>query len=297
MFEQIKSFFSNLWQDITSFFNNLFANKSSLTNKDKYNFVMYLLDEQKESTGFALRHVDSEEVKNENIKYGFRGDAISFSITPSIMSTVLNKHIDTCSWFSLGSGKVSLMANYMSKPIMIDEALAVQIFDCLHKKILQFIGLNFFGDTHHFMLIKNMNGATVPYDIKEIYPTGKCGKQEVQASQIVKVFSKNDRLRDKEEMLRYIETGILQLVRPTKHIYSKESTAAILTVLRAIKLSSSDNQLEMDNVRKRLVESEVQTSWPDYKYHDIYDQGGYLTTFTESISDVNEDLEYFRALI
>lgn len=296
MFERIKSYFNKLWQSISSFINNMFTSKTYFTNQDKYNFVMYLLNGQKEMTGFALRHVDSDEIKNKNIKHGFLGDAISFSITPFIMSAVLNEPIDTCSWLSLESGQISLMTNYMSRPILIDQALAVRIFDCLHEKTLQFIGLNFLGDIHHFMLVNNMNKAPQPYDIKEIYPTGKCGKQEVKASQIVKVFSKNERVRDKDQMLQQIEAGILQLARPTKHTYSKESTAAILTILREINLSSNDSKLEMENVRKRLVESEVQTSWSDYKYHAIYDHG-ILTGFTQSISDVNDDLEYFRALV
>jgi len=81
----------------------IFGAKTSLTDEDKYNFVMYLLKGQKQFTGFALRHVDSDETKHANLLKGFTGDAISFSITPYIMSLVLNEPISNCrrSIFSL----------------------------------------------------------------------------------------------------------------------------------------------------------------------------------------------------
>lgn len=299
MFAQIKAFFSSLWRDISAFFTNLFKKSSPFSNSDKYKFVLYLLNGQKnnDNSGFALRHVDSDETKNFNIQNGFRGDAISFSITVSVMSSVVDKPVTQCSWVAMDSGQFSLMTNYTERPIVLDEPLAVKIFDCLHEKILQFIGFNFYGDSHHFMLIQNMRGAAFPYDIKDIYPTGKSGKQDVEPSQIVKVFSKNDSLNDAQDMLQYIETGILQLAKPTKHKYSKESTEAILTVLREIKLSPHDQQLELNNVRKRLVEEEYNNSWSEYKFNSMYDSKGTFRKFSASIAEVNEDLEYFRALI
>ncbi|MBA3535000.1 MAG: hypothetical protein H0T84_00050 [Tatlockia sp.] len=299
MFAQIKAFFTNLWQDITSFFLNLFKESSSFCDSDKYNFVLYILNGQHSNNkeGFALRHVDSDEINNHNIQNGFRGDAISFSITPSIMSSVLGTAVNNYRWVALESGQFSLMTEYRNMPIVLDESLAVKIFDCLHEKILQFIGLNFDGDIHHFMLIKNMKGAALPYDIKDIYPTGKCGKQAVEATQVVKVFSKNASLHDAKDMLQYIETGILRLAKPTKHPYSKESTEAILTILRDIKLSPDEQQLELDNVRKRLVEEEYDKSWSEYKFNSMYDSKGSFRIFSASIAAVNEDLEYFRALI
>jgi hypothetical protein len=297
MFAQIKAFFSTLWQDITSFLKNLFKKPSSFSASDKYHFVNYVLNGQDNiHRGFALRHVDSDETKNANIQNGFRGDAISFSITPSIMSTVLEKPVSTCTWAAMDSGQFSLMTRYTDLPIVIDQPLAVKIFDCLHERVLQFIGLNFDGDIHHFMLVKNMTRAAFPYD-DDSYSTGKCGKQEVKASQILKVFSKNDSLKDAEDMLQLIETGVLQLAKPTKHEYSKESTAAILTVLREIKLSPNDQQLALDNVRKRLIEAEYDTSWPECKFNSMYDSNGTFRKFSAAISEVNEDLEYFRALI
>lgn len=87
-------------------------------------------------------------------------------------------------------------------------------------------------------------------EIKQAYPTGKCGKQTIEASQIVKVFSKNAMVRDQEAMLEQIETGILALARHTR-LYNKESTQAILTVLREINLTADDVQLTIDNVRNR----------------------------------------------
>lgn len=189
------------------------------------------------------------------------------------------------------------MTEKLTKPILLDEGLATKLFDCLHEKILQFIQLNYSSPTHHFLFIKEMQGAANPYDVKDIYPTGKCGKQTVKPSQIVKVFSKDASLKTAEQMLHHIELNILQLARPPKHQYDESSTEAILAVLREIKLGADDKALTKESVLKKLTTNEYHDGWPETTYHQFYDEGGYVKKFTPCIPHINDDLDYFRGLI
>ncbi len=297
MIDLIKSFFKWLWSGLSSFYNALFGTKS-FSDEDKYNFVVYLIKGQiKNNTGFGLRHVDSKETLNNNVLNGFRGDAISYAITPFLLSTVFGENITLAVFNIRESGETDLVYDTnisANNFITMDKSLAVRIFDCLHQKILEFISLNFEGPNHHFMLIKNMSGLT-PYDIKNIYPTGKCGKRDVEPKQILKAFSKNVNLTEPEEMLNHIEQGILDLSRPPKHIYSDESTTAILAVLQEIQFSPMENKLTVDNVHKRLIEAETdyKNPWSDETYKAFKQ---YRVKFEELIDDVNDDLDYFKDL-
>ncbi len=177
----------------------------------------------------------------------------------------------------------------------LDHSLAVKIFDCLSQKILKFIKLNFEGPNHHFMFIKNMSGLS-PYDIKEIYPTGKCGKREVEPRQILKIFSKNENLTEPEDILNYIEQSVLDLAKPPKHVYSQESSTAILAVLREIQFNAVEQKLTKDDVHRRLIEKEMdyRSPWSDDTYKAFKQ---YRIKFEESLDDVNDDLDYFKDLM
>ncbi|MBA3536987.1 MAG: hypothetical protein H0T84_10320, partial [Tatlockia sp.] len=195
------------------------------------------------------------------------------------------------------SGEIDLLYDTSTSTnnfIILDHSLVAKIFDCLRQKILEFIKLNFDGPNHHFMLIKNMSGLT-PYDIKEIYPTGKCGKREVESSQILKVFSKNENLTEPENMLSYIEQGVLDLAKLPKHVYSLESSTAILKVLGEIQFNAMEKKLTKENVHQRLIEAETnyKNPWSDDTYRAFTQ---YRIKFEESIDDVNDDLDYFKNL-
>ncbi|MBA2710946.1 MAG: hypothetical protein H0U57_10175 [Tatlockia sp.] len=298
MFEIIKSFFSWVWLGITSFYNFLFGS-NSLSDEDKYNFVVYLIKGQIENnTGFGLRHVDNQEILRNNVSNGFRGDAVSYAITDFVLSSVFAEEITQSVFNFRESGEIALLYDTSTSTnnfITLDHSLAVKIFDCLRYKILEFIKFNFDGPNHHFMLIKNMGGLT-PYDIKEIYSTGKCGKQEVESRQIVKVFSKNEKLTEPEDMMSHIEQGIVALAKPPKHVYSRESSTAILEVLRTIQLNSMEEKLTKENVHQRLIEAETdyKNPWSDGTYKAFKQ---YRQKFEESIDDVNDDLDYFKNLM
>jgi hypothetical protein len=303
MIAWIKNFFKQLWSDVTSIFSKKAQNPVTLTNEEKYDFVMSLLKGQiNENTGFALRHVDDEEIKTNNISHGFRGDAISYSVTDFILSTVLEESVEIRAWNISESNQVKFIydaGENKNKFMDLDQSLAVRIFDCLHEKILSFIAQNFSGMNHHFMFIENMGGM-YPYDIKDIYPTGKCGKQNVNASQIKKVFSKNENMSIPEEMLFCIEKGVLQSSNKnlTKHHYSQESTTAIVSVLREIKFLPAEKKLERADVQKRLISAECEFAWSDSKHERFFDKAnGYWYKFNESLNHVNDDLGYFNSLV
>lgn len=298
MIELIKSFFNWAWSGITSFYNFLFGTKS-FSDEDKYNFIVYLIKGQvKNNTGFGLRHVDSNETLNDNVLNSFRGDAVSYAITNFILSSVFEETISLSAFNIREPGEIELVYDTNTSTnnfITLDHSLALKIFDCLRQKILEFIKLNFEGPNHHFMLIKNMSGVS-PYDIKEIYPTGKCGKQAVEPRQILKVFSKNENLTEPEDMLNYIEQGVLDLAKPPKHVYSRESSTAILAVLREIQFNAVEQKLTIDDVHRRLIEKETdyRNPWSDGTYKAFKQ---YRIKFEESIDDVNDDLDYFKNLM
>ena len=195
------------------------------TSKEKVAFVNFLFasQENNESKGYGLRHVQTDSAKNQNIEKGFFGDAYSYAISNYIMQLVLDEpDRETglimglsasgerqCGLFSRGEFK---------KRATVDEELAVRIFDTLHKQLLISIetALCFKGDAHHFFIVKNMNRAQYPLDFPEgkwqaYYGTGKCGKQEVSPDQIVGVISNNNQFNDPEEILALIETEMFRL--------------------------------------------------------------------------------------
>ncbi|HHF7375422.1 hypothetical protein [Legionella bozemanae] len=116
------------------------------------------------------------------------------------------------------------------------------------------------------MYLKNMAGAPSPYDVKDIYPTGKCGKRTIDPKQIVCVFSKSKN----EAILREIESKVVLLFKPATNCDDALSTGAILNVLRETKLKGNEKKLTIEKVRYRLIESECDTQWDDFKYHVFF---------------------------
>ncbi|HHT0592201.1 TPA: hypothetical protein ACTXXA_002186 [Legionella anisa] len=292
MFDYVKTLFFSCLDYIFSFFNKWFSKTDTLSNQQKLLFVQDILRGQDQDKGFAIRHVDNDLTKENNLKIKFRGDAISYSITPSIMSEALNQKVSTFSWSTFSDGNVYFLTESNSLHLL-DEPLACKIFDLMHEKVFKFISQNFQGKCHHFMLIKNMSGAPSPYDVKDIYPTGKCGKRDIDPKQIVCVFSKSKNLSFPEAVLREIESKVVHLFMPV-HSYDAFSTKAILNVLREIKLKVDEKTLTIDKVRYRLVEAECDTHWDDYKYHAFFDRGGYFEAFKSNLSLINSDLDHFR---
>lgn len=201
--------------------------------------------------------------------------------------------MSTFSWSTFSDGNVYFLTESNSLHLL-DEPLACKIFDLMHEKVFKFISQNFQGKCHHYMLIKNMSGAPSPYDVKDIYPTGKCGKRNIDPKQIVCVFSKSKNLFSPKVILREIESKVVHLFDPAKNGYDALSTRAILNVLREIELKSDEKTLTIEKVRSRLVESEYLTHWDDFKYHDFFDRGGYFETFKSKLPQINSDLDYFR---
>lgn len=111
-----------------------------------------------------------------------------------------------------------------------------------------------------------MAGAPSPYDVKDIYPTGKCGKRTIDPKQIVCVFSKSKN----EAILREIESKVVLLFKPATNCDDALSTGAILNVLRETKLKGNEKKLTIEKVRYRLIESECDTQWDDFKYHVFF---------------------------
>ena len=301
MFKQIISALTTLWgktqASLSALYQLIFSNQESpnpvtarnteiFTDKEKFDFIVYLFSNQKDLQGLGLRHIDSNPIKDSNVKKGFHGDAISLSITPLIISSAFGAEVEDFSW-QIKEDKVFLLTNQRFKTL--DISLAIQIFDNLYQKILPFIESNFNGQPHHYMIVKKMNGATFPYDIKELYPTGKCGKQLVHPNQIVKVFSKNQETTP-QQMLNAIIKGLLLVAKP-HHLYTQESTSTIMSVLREIKLTADDNQLTESEVRKRLVQSETNFGWSDDQYRFMSTK---MREFVPLIEQVNTDLDYFR---
>lgn len=294
---KVKKFLHDLWRNCVSFFSSLFGGSQSLTDDEKYSFIVALLNGQDLSTGFALRHVSSDETYYSNLQNGFCGDAVSYSITTHIMSLALNEEVRNCVWVQdqYASNRYYFAINDEIKPTPLDKALAIRIFDIIHSKILQFMSLNYDeGQPHHFMIIKDMQGAVTPYDIKDIYPTGKCGKREVAARQIIKSFSKSNFLDSAESMLNKIEKKVIALYKPAKHAYTKQDTRAILSVLREIKVTADDKALASEDVNKRLVEAEYDHRWSELTYESFRATGGFLSVFNKLLPQINEDLEYFK---
>ncbi|MGM9452337.1 hypothetical protein ACTAZI_03280 [Legionella bozemanae] len=293
MFNYLKSLFFKGWHIISSCFNKWFAKANTFSNQQKLFFVRNILNGQGQDKGFAIRHVDEDSVKESNLTIGFKGDAISYSITSLIMSEALNKNAGVFSWSTNNEGDVYFLTESDSLH-MLDETLACKIFDLMHEKVLKFISLNFQSKCNHFMLIKNMSGAPSPYDVKDIYPTGKCGKRTIDPKQIVCVFSKSKNLSSPEALLREIESKVVHLFKPITNSYDAPSTRAILNVLREIKLSGDENNLTIEKVHSRLVASECDTHWDDFKYHEFFDRDGYFETFKSKLPQINSDLDYFR---
>ncbi|WP_131780220.1 hypothetical protein [Legionella bozemanae] len=289
MFNYLKSLFFKGWHIISSYF----AKADTFSNQQKLLFVRNVLNGQGQDKGFAIRHVDEDSVKESNLTIGFKGDAISYSITSLIMSEALNKNAGVFSWSTNNEGDVYFLTESNSLH-MLDETLACKIFDLMHEKVLKFISLNFQSKCNHFMLIKNMAGAPSPYDVKDIYPTGKCGKRTIDPKQIVCVFSKSKNLSSPEAILREIESKIVLLFKPATNCDDALSTGAILNVLREIKLKGDEKKLTIEKVRYRLIESECDTQWDDFKYHAFFDRGGYFETFKRNLSQINSNLEFYR---
>ena len=63
------------------------------TSKEKVAFVNFLFasQENNESKGYGLRHVQTDSAKNQNIEKGFFGDAYSYAISNYIMQLVLDE--------------------------------------------------------------------------------------------------------------------------------------------------------------------------------------------------------------
>ncbi len=280
---------------ISQFFHN---KEEVFFDDDKVAFIVSLIrGHQLASSGFALRHVTSDEIFESNIRYGFRGDAVSYSITPHIMGLALDDKVSACFFFLSEENQASFIINNEIRPRNLDTALAVRIFDILHTKILEFVKLNFIGKSHHFMLIKNMPGAELPYDINDIYPTGKCGKRQINAKQIVNTFSKSSLLSSPEKIVRAFEKEIINLDRFAKHTYTSESTKAILSVLREIELRPNERALTCEGAKRRLISAEYQGDWSDHKYHSFYGKEGYFSLFKENLPNINKDLSHFRMLL
>ncbi len=293
----IKNFIHDLWRGCVSFFGSLFGVSQPLTDDEKYSFIIALLNGQDLSTGFALRHVSSDETYYSNLQNGFWGDAVSYSITKHIMSVALNEEVRGCVWIRDARNEYYFSINDEIQPTFLDKILAIRIFDVIHSKILQFIGLNYDDNQpHHFMIVKDMQAAVTPYDIKDIYPTGKCGKREVTARQIAKSISKSASLDTAESMLNKIEKEVIELYKPAKYAYTEQDTRAILSVLREINVNANDKSLVSDDVSKRLIEAEYEHRWSDATYQSFHETGGsgFFGMFKKLLPQINEDLEYFK---
>ena len=299
MLNFIKFLFNRAVQAIFSAFDWFFTSHNEWSEAQKISCISTIIHGQLPSLqmGFALRHVDSQAVFNANVRDGFQGDAVSYAITPYIMSLALNENVEKCSFhIDKASGRVSYMINDDIKPRELDTPLAVCIFDILHERILQFVRQNFYGNPHYFMLLKDMHGATSPYDIKDIYPTGKCGKRKVEAKQIISSVSKSHSLNSPEAVVRRIEETILNINQPApaKHLYDAGSTKAIISILKEIELKPGEGALTSNAVRNRLTNAECDKNWTDAKYKNFYETGGYVKIFEQNLSKINDDLDYFR---
>ncbi|MBJ16449.1 MAG: hypothetical protein CMF38_07450 [Legionellaceae bacterium] len=299
MFNFIRVLFNRAVQPLLSTFNRFFSTSFDLTDTQKAYFISKIIHGQFPALqkGFALRHVDNQATFEANVKNGFCGDAVSYSITSDIMSLALEMQISTCSFYvDITTGQVMFLINDKVKYRVLDNVLAVQIFDILHEKILQFVSQNFYGNSHYFILIKDMPGATKPYDIKTFYPTGKCGKQKVMATQIVSSASKSHRLNSPEAVVRFFEKAILKLDQSAKHSYNPGSTKAILSILREIELRPDENVLTFEGVQSRLISAEYDRGWTDSQFENFHgnEGGGYLKIFKQNLLKINDDLEYFR---
>ncbi|KTD36273.1 hypothetical protein Lnau_1257 [Legionella nautarum] len=304
MFNSIFTTLNHLWTGISNSLRALFnfadhpfspiedlsTQTEVFSEQEKFNFVVYLLRQQKNTQGLGLRHVDSDDTKNHNLKNSFKGDAVSFSITRLTLSFALGTEVTEFSHIQKGPDKILLVINQQYK--VLDINLAVKIFDSWYQKILPFMQNNFAGHPHYFMIIKDMAGAAAPYDIKDLYPSGKCGKQTISPNQIIRVFSKTE-ASSPENMLSSI---INYLVLPSKpqHHYSEESTRAILSILREIQLTASDSALTEQETRRRLIEAELSSDWSDSKYESMY---AHFQEFVGSIEEVNDDLGYFQNIM
>lgn len=297
MFNFIWSLFNRAVQALISAFKRFFSTSSDLADGQKASFISTIIHGQStfSQSGFALRHVNNQADFEKNVKYGFRGDAVSYSITSHIMSLALDVEISKCSFHAnTATGQMTFLINNEDKPRVLDMVLAVRIFDILHERILQFVRQNFYGNSRYFMLIKDMQGAVTPYDIKDIYPTGKCGKREVKAKQIVSSASKSSSLSTPEAVVQCFEEAILKLGQPAKHTYDSGSTTAIISILREIGLRPDENTLTSEGVHGRLTSAEYDRSWTDSKFESFYGNGGYFNTFKQNLPKINDDLEYFR---
>lgn len=296
IFSGIKKFSQNLFRRCGNFFSSFFESSQplTLTDDEKYSFIITLLNGQGLNSGFALRHASSDDIYRSNLQNGFWGDAVSYSVTNHMMSLVLDEDVCSCVWKREANNEYYFSTNIEIMPTRLDKPLAIRIFDVIHNKILQFMGLNFDDDQpHHFMLIKDMEGTVEPYDIKDIYPTGKCGKREVAARQIVKGFSKSPP-DTAENMLNNIEREVIELYKPAKHVYSAQDTTAILSVLREIGVNAGDTTLTEYAVRARLTEAEYDHRWSDSTYESFFSSGGSFSVFKKFIPQINDDLEYFK---
>lgn len=296
MFQCLKQFFAPFWWLVRSCLG--FSDETyDLSDNEKCLFFKTLLENQSDSFGLALRHVGTDEDFNHNLTQGFTGDAVSYAITAHIMGLALKREVTQCLLEKETNGVYRVWVNNEAEPVRIDNHLAITLFDILHQRILSFIKLNFNGSPHHFLLIKKMPGAESPYDIKPIYPTGKCGRKTVSSKHIVKTYSKSEVVKTPEDMLLSIEKSILTLSKPARHHYSNESTQAIIAVLEEAQITASDTLLTAENISRKLTESEVDNHWTDTQYHQFRDKGGYFSLFKQELSHVNEDLDYFKGLM
>ncbi len=272
----------------------MFSNLSSISDDDKYSFITALLSEQMSNDarggGFALRHVNSDEILASNRREPFRGDAVSYCVSSHIMSCVLGETVSSCFWLVIKDIYVYTVNNGKYKDL--DTALAVKIFDILHDKMLQFMSDNFCDKTpHHFMLIQGMQRADNPYDF-DSYPTGKCGKRDVKPKQILEHFSKSESLATAERLLNAIENRIIALFKR----YTPQDYKAILSVLREVKGNAS-LPLTRQSVRRQLTEAEYDNRWSDKRYQKFYGTNGYFQRFEKLIPQVNEDLPLLKKFI
>ena len=303
MFKRLINFVSSLWHSFTSLFKKrpTVIPPSLLNEQEKHHLVLSLLKAQKNNKGLALHHVAGNALKDTVVGKGTFGAAACYSITPYIMGSALKEAIKQCDWEVSDSGEVCYKTNKMQERRVLDHALAVKIFDILHQKTLQYIQLNFKGNVHHFILIKEMDGATNP---TKKHPTGQCIPQRILPSQIMRVFSKTQQTQSAERMLSDIEIGILELEKKASEIQKEivaleqKKTSSIVAVLRAIHLGVDEKKLTKEGVLRRLVASEISPTnpWSDATYHQFYDNHGFFSVFVSSLEEVNQNLDHYKAL-
>jgi len=216
-------------------------------------------------------------------------------VTPAVLTHVLGREVTGCVFRKLDTSELSIACEPFYAPIILTQSLAVRIFNHLHKQVLKYISQNFGEGEHHFMLLSGVDGAAHPYDINDTYPTGKCGKKNIKASQVTAVQSKSDFVDSAEGVLCLLERQLLKSTtapRPLRHRYSKDSMSAIMQVLNEIQ-PSPGKKLTKEDVDRLLVSAEIDHSWTTSRYQAFFDPNGYRDQFVERLDHINDDLPSF----